>query len=406
MFIRDIHLENFRNYGRLDLDVGPSVNIFYGDNAQGKTNIIEAVYVACSVASHRTGRDLDMIRFGADYYLSELTVSDDYGSKTKLSSSFINSSGRTKRVLKQDGLEIRRISDYIGVCNTVIFAPEDLNIVKGSPASRRKFLNSLIMKVSPSYVNLLGDINRLIIQKNTYLKSARFKNKAECDRDLDFWDFSIASLSADIVLYRYRFSKLLSQSAGEHHSSISGGREVLSLLYSSISGIVSVLEGLISENDVLYKFMSGNLSGGDYERIKGILSDNILVRLQSVRSYDIEKGISSVGINKDDLIIELDSLSMRNFSSQGQQRSAALALKLSELDIIRRFSSSSPVLLLDDVFSELDLSRRVSLVSAMNGAQIFITCTDKSFISDELEGIIGENTAGFYCVHGGEVTEG
>ncbi|MCR5614929.1 MAG: DNA replication/repair protein RecF [Saccharofermentans sp.] len=403
MYIRRIHLENFRNYIGLDLDVGPYVNIFYGDNAQGKTNIIESIYVGASVASHRTAKDQDMIRFGSDGYKIDLEIACDGGYDTVLSAQYTGNP-KPNRILMQDGGNIRRISDYIGICNTVIFAPEDLNIVKGAPAARRKFLNTIIMKVSPTYVNLLGEINRLFEQKNATLKDARFGHgQDDTATTLDFWDFSISDLSAEIVLYRYRFAKLLSEMAAKHHASISGGAEKLSLDYDTIGGIVSVLEGFLSENGVYNDFMAGKLSQGKYGAIKGILSDAVLSKLRSAREYDLDKGISSVGINKDDLDIKLEGLQMRSFSSQGQQRSAALALKLAELEIIRKFVSSTPILLLDDVFSELDSSRRASLVTAMTDAQIFITCTDKEMIADELGSLIGGNKANYYRVSAGTV---
>ncbi|MCR5489602.1 MAG: DNA replication/repair protein RecF [Saccharofermentans sp.] len=416
MIIQGIHLNNFRNYGRLDLDVGPSVNIFYGDNAQGKTNIIEAVYVAGSVTSHRTSKDVEMIRFGESFYSTGLDlICDDGGSMTMTAEfhtekSDVSKTVRSYRVLKQDGMKIDRISDYIGVCNIVIFAPEDLNIVKSAPAYRRKFLNTLISKVSPSYFNLLSDLSKLMNRKNIYLRSARNGVKsgemtqADIDASLDFWDFSIADLSADIIMMRDRFSKILSDCASKHHSNISGGKEKLTIGYDTIAGCsvpVDASEGDDRQHDA---YIKKGLSGSDYTRIKGILSETILSKLKSARSYDIEKGISSVGVNKDDLDIKLDGLQMRSFSSQGQQRSASLALKLAELDILRMFTSSTPILLLDDVFSELDADRRASLLSVMKDAQIFITCTDRDMATRDLEPMKAAGTARYYHVSGGTVT--
>jgi DNA replication and repair protein RecF len=151
--------------------------------------------------------------------------------------------------------------------------------------------------------------------------------------------------------------------------------------------------------------MGKGLSEGDYGRIKGIISDLVLAKLKSVRNYDIEKHISSIGIHRDDILIKLDDLEMKKFSSQGQQRTAALALKLSELEIIKMFVSSTPILILDDVFSELDKTRRLSLVQAMKGAQIFITCTDKNMIGEEIDAIEGANKTEFYKVDGGIITK-
>ena len=409
MFIRSIHLENFRNYGRLDLDVGPSVNIFYGNNAQGKTNIVEGIYVASSIVSHRTSKDSDLIKFGENEYKASLDLTDDDGTDVNLSACYytekssLSRSGRTGRILIRDNAPVDKMYEYLGICNIVIFAPEDLNIVKYAPSLRRKFLNSLISKVSPSYFNLLSDYSKLLMQKNTLLKSIKGSNElpALVDEQLNFWDFSLAELSAEIILKRYKFAKLISDIASKHHSSISGGKENLSIEYSTVYGAVGALETFLTKNSKYDEFMGKGLSEADYGRIKGILSDLVLSKLRSVRNYDIDKHISSTGIHRDDLVIKLDDLVMKTFASQGQQRTAALALKLSELEIIKMFVSSTPILILDDVFSELDKTRRISLVSAMKDAQIFITCTDRNMIGDEIDVIGGADKAEFYCVSEG-----
>ena len=411
MYIRSIHLDNFRNYGRLDLDVGPSVNIFYGDNAQGKTNLVEGVYVASSITSHRTSKDSDLIRFGENEYKASLDLTDDDGSSSSLSCCYyterssLSRNGRSGRILIRDNAPVDKISEYIGVCNIVIFAPEDLNIVKNAPAFRRKFLNTLISKISPSYFNLLSNYSRLLAQKNAFLKSIRTGDgvPALVEDQLNFWDFSLAELSAEIILKRYKFCKLISDIASKHHGSISGGKENLSIEYSTIFGVVGALETFLTKNSKYDEYMSKGLSEAYYGRIKGILSDLVLAKLKSVRNYDIDKHISSTGIHRDDIVIKLDGMVMKNFSSQGQQRTAALALKLSELEIIRMFVSSTPVLILDDVFSELDKTRRLSLVSAMKDAQIFITCTDKNMIGEEIDVMQGTNEALFYHVNGGVI---
>ncbi len=411
MFIRKIHLDNFRNYGRLDLDVGPSVNIFYGDNAQGKTNLVEGIYVASSITSHRTSRDSDLIKFGENEYKAGLELTDDDGSEIRLSSCYyneksdLNTKGHTGRILTRDNAVINKISDFMGVCNIVIFAPEDLNIVKNAPSYRRKFLNTLISKISPSYLNLLSDYSKILNNKNALLKNIKPSDGSSdiVNDQLNFWDYSLADLSADIIIKRYKFVRLVSDIASLRHSSISGGKENLSVEYSAIYGAVTALESFLSENSKYDEYMNKGLSEADYGRIKGILSDLVLAKLKSVRNYDIEKHISSIGIQRDDIIIKLDGLPMKNFSSQGQQRTAALALKLSELEIIRMFVSSTPILILDDVFSELDKARRLSLVSAMKEAQIFITCTDKDMIGEELDVIGGSGKAYFYHVTGGSI---
>ena len=345
---------------------------------------------------------------------TSLFLTDDDGSNVQLSACYytekssLGKSNRAGRILVRDNVPIDRISEYIGVCNIVIFAPEDLNIVKNAPSYRRKFLNTLISKISPSYFNLLNNYSRLLAQKNALLKSIKVSSDdmpALVDEQLNFWDFSLADLSADIILKRYKFAKLISDLASKHHSNISGGKENLTIEYNTIFGVVGALETFLTKNSKYDEFMHKGLSEADYKRIKGILSELVLSKLKSVRNYDIDKHISSTGIHRDDLIIKLDGLVMKTYSSQGQQRTAALALKLSELEIIKMFVSSTPILILDDVFSELDKTRRMSLVSAMKSAQIFITCTDKNMIGDEIVAIEGQGKAEFYCVNGGNITK-
>ena len=412
MYITGIHLENFRNYGRLDLNVGPSVNIFYGNNAQGKTNLVEGIYVASSITSHRTSKDTDLIKFGENEYKARLDLIDDDSSNVTLSACYytekseLSRSGRPGRILIRDNAPTDRISDYIGICNIVIFAPEDLNIVKNAPSFRRKYINTLISKISPSYFNLLTNYSRLLNQKNVLLKNIKGNEKVPgLNEQLDFWDFSLADYSAEIIIKRYRFIKLVSDIASGHHSDISGGKEKLSIEYSTVYGAVGALESFLNENSKYDELIHKGLSEGDYGRLKGILSDLILAKLKSVRNYDIEKHISSIGIHRDDIIIKLDELEMKKFSSQGQQRTAALALKLAELEIIKMYVSSTPILILDDVFSELDKTRRLSLVSAMKNAQIFITCTDRNMIGDEIDVMGVRDKAVFYCVNDGIITK-
>lgn len=404
MYITHIELNNFRNYRRLDLDVGPSVNIFYGDNAQGKTNLIEAINVCSCLSSHRTAKDKDMISFGQSSYEVKLSCVDEKDScPIDLSVSFTSpdsTSNKSKRVLKQDGMQITRIAEYLGVCNTVIFAPEDLYLIKGAPSVRRKFLNLLITKVSPSYFNLLNRINRLNDQKNTSLKSCSVNNIDH--KALDFWDYSIADISAEIIMARYRYSSMLQIYASAHHSTISAGAESLRIKYMTITGCIDALEDALRKVGKYDGFISQGLPEPFYGQIKAILAEQIYSKLVSNRSIDVEKGFSAVGIHKDDLDVQLNSLSMRSFSSQGQQRSAALSLKLAELEIIKQCVSSSPILLLDDVFSELDVNRRVSLISGMVDAQIFITCTDRAYIEKELSDLIGsaQSTSFFHVSDG------
>ena len=413
MIIKSISLTNFRNYGRLDLKVGPSVNVIYGNNAQGKTNIIEAVSVGSSVYSHRTTRDREMVKFGENEYSVELLCHDEvYDSDIELKACYYTEKSEftdkktAGRVLYQDGIAVPRISRYMSVCNTVIFAPEDLNIVKGQPAGRRRYLNLLICKVSPSYYDTLGKARRLIEQKNACLKSFKGHWDPAREAELDYWDFSIADLSAELIMERMRYCELISRKASAHHSVISDGKEVLKVNYCTLKGAEDVLRGVLDSDELFGGFIEGTLSEGVLARLKACLSEFILSKMRNERIYDVEKGICSNGVHRDDLDISLNSLPMRSYSSQGQQRSAALSLKLAELEIIKERTHSSPILLLDDVFSELDEGRRVSLLSGMDIAQIFITCTDRSFVESELSGLVTGNADGSRDIRFFRVQEG
>ena len=197
---------------------------------------------------------------------------------------------------------------------------------------------------------------------------------------------------------------MVSHKASMHHSVISDGKENLKVGYSTVTGSEGVIRGILNTDDMFDQFKAGTLSEAILAQIRGALTEFILSKLRSDRLSDVEKGICNNGVHRDDMDIRLNGLSMRQYSSQGQQRSASLALKLAELEIIREKTRSSPILLLDDVFSELDEGRRVSLLSGMNAAQIFITCTDRSFVEGELSGLVaGENDIRFFRVENGQV---
>ncbi|MCQ2483013.1 MAG: DNA replication/repair protein RecF [Clostridia bacterium] len=403
MFITDIDLINFRNYGRLNLEVGPSVNVICGKNAQGKTNIIESVNFCSCLTSHRTHKERELVKFNENEFCIKLNLCDEIDNyKTDLCVKYdLNTQ---KRKLFQDNSEIRKISSYLGICNTVMFVPEDLNIVKGAPGNRRKFLNVLISKISPVYFDLINAYVRILNQKNVYLK----KYYGNIDENiLEYYDLSLADLSAKIVFYRLRFVMILSDYACVHHSRISNNSEKIELTYNSIPGLIELLtQELINELGENYKYnlINDNIESVKRDKIQAVLSDYILNKIKASRSNDIERRVVSVALNKDDIDIKLNDLSMRSYSSQGQQRSAALSLKLAELDCIRTYTSTSPILLLDDVFSELDKERRSSLITNIKNTQIFITCTDKEFILNEIIDIDSFDSLRFYNVDNGVIS--
>ena len=254
MIIKSLNLINFRNYRRLNLNVGPSVNIIYGFNAQGKTNIVEAINVCSCLTSHRTSKDKELITFGENEFEISMDLFDPYdNSDTSLfygyytENSKLTKSSVPKRIVKQDQMQIDKIANYMGICNTVIFAPEDLNLIKGAPSIRRKFFNLLISKISPYYFSLISNYGRLLEQKNSTIKS--FKGGKPDDLTLDFWDYPLADVSAEIILYRYRYSLLLSDSATKHHGIISNNAEELKVTLNTITGSIELINKFFNKTD-------------------------------------------------------------------------------------------------------------------------------------------------------------
>lgn len=372
MYIRSIELDNFRNYRRLDLKVEPSVNVFYGSNAQGKTNILESIYICTSTHSHRTSKDSEMILHGEHSYKVKLKLTSSINPYDESVSVFYDdgsgentSSKRAKKVVCHDDVPFDKITEYFGLFNAVIFAPEDLMLIKEGPSVRRKYLNVLLSSVKPSYYHELSNYVRLLMNRNRIIKNARSGNsKMLTDKireEMSIWHEPMARSAAKIMLDRYIFSLRIDAFAKVHHEKISNGSESLFVKYKTCV-----------PSDMLER-------GAEDE-----ITDALINKWESTLEDDFMRGTTNYGPQRDDLSMSLDGDGLRMFASQGQQRSAALSMKLAELDIMREETDDSPVLLLDDVFGELDAKRRKCLLSEIGDAQIFITCTDKSFIEQEL----------------------
>lgn len=378
MRIRSVELTNFRNFRRLELEVGSSVNVFYGANAQGKTNILEALYLCACARSHRTSKDRDLILHNETKYKVRLILTsdnDDYDESVSLSyfdeTDPSLSSPKAKRIAEHNDVPLDKISRYIGIFNAVIFAPEDMLLIKEGPSVRRRYLDLLISQVRPRYFHALQRYSKLLMQRNRTLKIIRTTKgakglNAQEEAELEIWDYSMAETAAEIIEERLVFSERISGAASIHHSRISDEKEILSVRYRSIGGL----------NEIL--------SETSETMIRDRIENHLLSRWKATHREDYEKGLTMIGPHRDDLELSLDGEGLRPFASQGQQRSAALALKMAELDILREDTKESPVLLLDDVFSELDARRRQALLSGLGHAQVFITCTDKEFVSREL----------------------
>lgn len=407
MLIRSIHIENFRNYRRLDLDVEPSINVFYGENAQGKTNIIEAIYLCACARSHRTSKDRELIFHGENGYKVQLDMlahryrnmivcreeeltkevkekdqpfparkKNDYYEEN-LSISFIDAAEtpeglrKARRIAEHDHVPLERISDFMGLFHAVIFAPEDLLLIKEGPSVRRRYMDLLISQVRPCYFYDLLTYSKLLQQRNRTLKHLRHRQPVHTltqmeESELEIWDYPIAQTAARILAERILFSERIKVLAKQKHEQISGGKESLFVRYRTVTGI-----------------LTDEIQDDPLTHIANI-EKMLLNRWKAGHQEDYEKGNTLTGPHRDDLELSLDGDGLRAFASQGQQRSAALALKLAELAILREETGEMPVLLLDDVFSELDSGRRACLISNIGDAQVFITCTDRSFIEKEL----------------------
>lgn len=342
MRIDNVKLSDFRNYENLDLKFDKNVNIFIGNNAQGKTNLLESIYMSSIGKSFRTSRDGEMIRFGSDYFI--IKVCAEKNGNPLLVEIAVLKDG-TKGI-KVDGLKIKKMSDLLRHIYCVIFSPEDLKIVKEEPEKRRTFIDKTLSQLSISYYNEIYEYKKIVKQRNALLKE--IKNSGYEDM-LCIWDEKLAGSGAKIIIKRNEFISKLADIAEGFHSSITGGSEKSEICY---------------EPDV-------ELCESIEEQKK-----NILKALSESEKRDIKYGSTGRGPHKDDICIKVKGVDIRRFGSQGQQRTAALSLKLAELNIIEEETGETPILLLDDVMSELDSFRQNFLIKSLKDVQLFITTAE------------------------------
>ncbi len=403
MIIKKIELTQFRNYENQSILVGPGINVFYGDNAQGKTNILEAVYLCACARSHRTSRDTELILHNADQYVVRMSFVNQNGSEEEIEINFLDAlpgdpqRGKSMRIVRHNGIRLERIGELMGIFHAVIFAPEDLMLVKEGPSTRRRYLDLLISQVRPSYFSNLQQYSRYLMQRNKLLKDLRDSHRTrgsdgkpqlnEQERmQLDVWNQALSEQAASLIEQRLIYTKRIAKIAGEAQKRISSGKEMLYVKYKTISGIKNDMS-----KEIIYKAYN--------EKLKSMINE------------DLDRGTTSIGPHRDDLEFSLDGDQLKPFASQGQQRSAVLSLKLAELAILRQDTGEAPVLLLDDVMSELDENRRNSLLENIKDAQVFVTCTDAQQVVHEIrrEQLYGEqqtpdlNCFTFFQVEQGKV---
>ena len=337
MYIKQLELDNFRNYEKLNVSFSQEVNIFLGENAQGKTNLLEGIYLNAVARSFKTQRDREMIRFGEDY--CKVRAVAHYDDDDHISEIIISREGA--KAVRIDGVKISRTSELLDRLHIIVFSPEDLKIVKDEPGKRRGFINRELCQIRPGYVSDLNEYRRILRQRNAYLKEDNID-----DTILDIWDDSLIRCGSRLVRERRRFINKINEISADIHHRISGGRESLELTY---------------ETNI-------DKEGEEESRFRQLLMEN--------REKDRLYGTTRKGPHHDDIKISADGIDLRRFGSQGQQRTAALSLKLSEIKIIEEETGESPILLLDDVLSELDNERQKYLINSLGDNQMFITTTD------------------------------
>ncbi len=344
MYIKKVKLENFRNYDNLEVEFKKDFNLIYGNNAQGKTNILEAIYLSAIGKSFQTNKDSEMIKIGKE----KAKVEIEY--ETKDREGKITVEIADKKTFFINGIKQKKISDIIGKINIVLFYPDNIDIIKGGPAERRRFLDIMISQLKPNYIHILNKYLKTLDQRNAYLKQIKFDNKSK--DMLEIWDESLSQLSYQIYTYRSEYIQKIKEKIKVVHNKITNCGQ--------------------QDEKIEISFISSGKSQKDFY-------ENLLRN----RENDIRKGYTSTGSHRDDFDIYINDKKVNVYGSQGQQRTSVLSLKLTELNIIQDEIEEPPILLLDDFMSELDENRRNNLTNAIENNQVFITCTDKILVEEK-----------------------
>ena len=332
MYIEKIKLENFRNYEKEEIEFDKNINIIYGDNAQGKTNILESIFVCSLGKSFRTNKDKEMINKNKDYTKIEML------SKKEDRKINIKCKIKEKKKFCINDIIAKRTSDIIGKTYIVLFTPEDIGIINNDPSKRRRFLNIMISQLRPLYINLLSEYNKILEQRNYYLKLIKYENKPK--ENLYIWDEQIVKIGTKIYEYRKEFIEKINKKIYDIHLKTTQEKEKIKIRY--ISNI----------------------------------EKNYIENLKKNENNDIKKGYTSIGIHRDDFELYINENEVSIYGSQGQKRTSIISLKLAEAEVIYDEIGERPVILLDDFMSELDKKRIKGLLENVKENQVIITCTD------------------------------
>ncbi len=353
MKLTNLQLQNFRNYESVQLEFTDGVHVFIGENAQGKTNLMESIYALAMTKSHRTTNDKELIRWNKEFATIKGTV-EKTATKTNLELQF----SKKGKIAKVNYLEQKRLSSYLGNLNVILFAPENLTLVKGSPQNRRKFVDMELGQMSSLYLYDLVEYNRVLKQRNTYLKQLAIKKK-QPDEYLEVLSEMLSELASKIVFHRLDFMKQLEALAIPIHDQLSLGREKFSVSYQAT---IPLEDGLTPS------------------QMKEIYID----QFKKNQTREADQATTLIGPHRDDLIFYLNEIPVQTYGSQGQQRSTVLSLKLAEIELMKLSTGEYPLLLLDDVLSELDDDRQTHLIKAIeNKVQTFITTTSLDGIKQQ-----------------------
>ena len=385
MYVKKVRLTNFRNYKTAELELFPGVNLLYGSNGQGKTNLVEAINFFGSLSSHRVAGLTPLIKQGEETSIISLELAHD---ERELLLEFELNSDSTNRA-RLNKSPVAKTKDILGYLNSVIFAPEDLDIVKRDPTNRRAFIDQLIIQFTPRMLGVYSDYERVLKQRNTLLKSARATGtKGNALSTLSAWDESLVSLGSEIIAARVSNAQKLEPGLISNYQAIAkSNNEPKMFIKSSILGA--------GENDDTET--ADYLETTDREQITGLFRET----LERTRPKELERGITLVGPHRDDLVLILGSLPAKGYASHGESWSYALALRLASLEILKAESRlGDPILILDDVFAELDSDRRAKLAELVLGnEQVIITA---AVIEDVPEALSAKR----FSVVAGEITNG
>ena len=334
MYISSVELKNYRNYEYASIPFKNGINILFGDNAQGKTNILESLYVCATTKSHRKSRDKELIQFGSDEAHIRMMVNKK-DVDHRIDMHLKKQKGKGAAI---DGIMVKKSSELLGMVHMILFSPEDLSIIKNGPGERRRFIDLELCQLNKLYMKYLSQYNKVLNQRNGLLKQISFsKDLAET---LDIWDIQMVKYGVEIIKIRENFVQNINEIISEIHEKLTGGKEHLILEYEP------------------------SIRAEDYEE-----------SLFSRRKKDLRNMATGAGPHRDDISFIVNGIDIRKYGSQGQQRTAALSLKLAEIKLVEKMIQDQPILLLDDVLSELDRNRKNYLMESISGIQTIITCT-------------------------------